>query len=482
MVKSGPPSPLRTEDYEAIQDAVMETERGRWFLREFAQRNRNADTDVLLSAIQKLHNNLVTTQQAPDAQRITLDLADMANAIAETKKQIAAMGSEGGEEDKVTIASNELDAIVRTAEKATGDILNTAELVQEMAWNLREQGVDAESCDTLDQYATDIYTACSFQDLTGQRTEKVIKVLQFIENRVLAMMDIWEIDDPEDEHQIETFKGLDSRPDAHLLNGPQLEDNATSQGDIDDMMSDDMFDNPAADPAMNNDGLASLDNKEDDVEALIDDIEFDVSEPEILEAVDVPCNPSQPKGPCVPAYVLDDDFGKIPKPNQTAEPNVATTTAPNFATSPDDEVVEIGTSDEFAEVSSEQENPVYTPDGQPETEASAETKAPELMDNHVEDFVPQANDMLHATGGTTPPPAMEISSPEPAFNSQMDSSVDTFSAPARDHLDTASLTDPPLQQAPYTDAPSGGLENQTGDDAETSLSALTPHERQIIFS
>jgi hypothetical protein len=41
-------------DYEAILSAIMETARGRWFLAEYARRNRHADTEMLLTAIGKL--------------------------------------------------------------------------------------------------------------------------------------------------------------------------------------------------------------------------------------------------------------------------------------------------------------------------------------------------------------------------------------------------------------------------------------------
>ena len=50
-----------------------------------------------------------------------------------------------------------------------------------MAWTLREQGLEATVCDLLDAKATEVYTACSFQDLTGQRTRKVIGVLRYLE-------------------------------------------------------------------------------------------------------------------------------------------------------------------------------------------------------------------------------------------------------------------------------------------------------------
>src|SRR5579859_2908164 len=47
------PAPGAT-DYDAILAAVMETERGRWFLSEYASRNRRADTAEVLTAIDRL--------------------------------------------------------------------------------------------------------------------------------------------------------------------------------------------------------------------------------------------------------------------------------------------------------------------------------------------------------------------------------------------------------------------------------------------
>lgn len=52
------PPVIPTDDYEAIEAAVMDTARGRWFLAEFARRNRTADTQLLLQAIERLENQL----------------------------------------------------------------------------------------------------------------------------------------------------------------------------------------------------------------------------------------------------------------------------------------------------------------------------------------------------------------------------------------------------------------------------------------
>lgn len=77
------PAPLLSdEDYGAIEAAVMETARGRWFLAEYARRNRNADTDAVLAAIRRLER-LVQSAGSFEAQdEVTRGMADIAQAIA----------------------------------------------------------------------------------------------------------------------------------------------------------------------------------------------------------------------------------------------------------------------------------------------------------------------------------------------------------------------------------------------------------------
>ena len=53
------------EDYEAIREAFMETSRGRWFLSEYARRNRNADTSMVLDAVARIEQALAAQNQLP---------------------------------------------------------------------------------------------------------------------------------------------------------------------------------------------------------------------------------------------------------------------------------------------------------------------------------------------------------------------------------------------------------------------------------
>ncbi|MEA2994508.1 MAG: hypothetical protein QOG74_57 [Alphaproteobacteria bacterium] len=183
--------PPSEADYDAIFAAVMETARGRWFLGEFAKRNRNADSELVLAALDRVEAVWRRRDHSSPTERVKFDLLEMAKAIAQTKAEIAAITPDGEAKGTLLEATEELDSIVRTTEHATSTILAAAEQVQEIAWTLRERGMESDACDALDQRATDIYSACSFQDLTGQRTRKVVEVMRFLEERIEAMIDIW---------------------------------------------------------------------------------------------------------------------------------------------------------------------------------------------------------------------------------------------------------------------------------------------------
>lgn len=232
MADMGTPSAIRESDYEALLNALTNTDRGRWFLDEYMRRNQKPETQMVLDAIARLEKVMVRERTVPSLDRIRLDIADMQEAIERTKREIANIKHEQEEGNRFIEASNELDAIVTKTESATQEILAAAEAIQEIAWTLRENGADQESCDDIDARATEIFMACSFQDLTGQRTQKIVQVLQYLESRINLMISIWGLEGSRAE---DTTFVEDSRPDAHLLNGPQLEGKGVSQDAVDEM-------------------------------------------------------------------------------------------------------------------------------------------------------------------------------------------------------------------------------------------------------
>jgi chemotaxis protein CheZ len=240
---NAPRQPSLAEAYAALEALLRASPRGRWFLAEYARRNRGAETDLLLEAIARIERALLAQQHPRQAapSNVFAELVEMSEAIARTRREIAQIKPPHQFDQQLHGASEELDPLVEATEKATSDILQAAEEIQEVAWTLRERGTDIELCDKIDQRATDIYTACSFQDLTGQRTEKVVKALRFIEQRINAMIEIWGVDDIAFKVDDIAAKMKDFaetvRDDDRLLSGPQRKGDGLKQEDVDLMMT-----------------------------------------------------------------------------------------------------------------------------------------------------------------------------------------------------------------------------------------------------
>lgn len=175
-------------------------------------------------------------KELSEAAKLKVELDAIYEAIAQTKKEIATLhqttGAEGEEMARVT---NELDAVVSGTEGATETILSAAEFIDETANTLsaRVGKEESELAGDIRDQVVQIFEACNFQDLTGQRITKVVGTLRFIEDRIEQMMDIW--------GGIETFKEIETEMrkvregDDALLNGPSLESDidVASQDDID---------------------------------------------------------------------------------------------------------------------------------------------------------------------------------------------------------------------------------------------------------
>lgn len=237
---------LSEEDYRQLEAFIARTPRGRAFLAEHAARARNVAVDEVKAMLQTLRTAWEEHEQAAATTRrlevLRRELQDMSASIVQARREIAAIRPRDEGDDRISTAANELDAIVQSTERASIEILGAAERVMEAATGVRAAGAPAAFCDILDNEVMNIFTACSFQDLTGQRTTKVVNALRYIEQRVLALIGLWGVDDVA--HDDLPQGPVDARPDAHLLNGPS--DNGVGQDDIDRLLNGDFTPPPAA--------------------------------------------------------------------------------------------------------------------------------------------------------------------------------------------------------------------------------------------
>ncbi len=159
----------------------------------------------------------------PEAQAklasVYRDCADLAHYILTARREIAQMRPKDLTEKRLPRAGQELDAIVQATEQATNTIMEAAEQI--MAANVGSRVVQ----DAVMQ----IFEACSFQDITGQRISKVVKTIEHVEERLEALKRAWGPD-------LGTDEPAPSEPqdeEAALLNGPALDGEGASQDDVD---------------------------------------------------------------------------------------------------------------------------------------------------------------------------------------------------------------------------------------------------------
>jgi chemotaxis regulatin CheY-phosphate phosphatase CheZ len=251
--------------FESLEKAVRETSRGQFFLDEFARRIRAAESEKILDAVTRLGDVVQERQPTNHLDLLRRELETMAASIQQTRREIASIKPDGPGNNRIVKATEELDHVVKSTERATADILTSAERIQVIAAELKEKGHNPVLYDELEMQGTSLMMACSFQDLTGQRMTKVVNTLRYLEMRVNAMIEIWGIS-PEDANKM-IDKHVDSRPDAHLLNGPAGDGEGVAQDDIDRL-----FDTAGgAETASTPDSLAAMPDgpaSQDDIDQL----------------------------------------------------------------------------------------------------------------------------------------------------------------------------------------------------------------------
>ena len=140
------------QDYEAISEAFMETSRGRWFLGEYAKRNRNADTRMVLDAVERIEQSLAAQrrEEPPD------------NGLADA---LAAIKSALDEARGTAMAA--LDGLA--LEEHLAPVRKGARVIKEIAWRWREIGADGRICDLIDSQVAAIEGGCGQLSSTEAR-------------------------------------------------------------------------------------------------------------------------------------------------------------------------------------------------------------------------------------------------------------------------------------------------------------------------
>lgn len=163
------------------------------------------------------------------------ELTGLFHYIERVRQEIAAINKGDDEKKQFESMGEQLDAIVHATEEATNTIMGRMDDNMAAVEGLRKAITDSDQLALLDKIennGNDVYEACSFQDITGQRVSKIVKSVTYVEERVCALIDIWGKDEIA---KIDVEKS-EQTEDEKLLHGPALEtEEALDQSDIDSL-------------------------------------------------------------------------------------------------------------------------------------------------------------------------------------------------------------------------------------------------------
>ena len=166
---------VETEDeYRAIEAALLESARGRWFLAEHGRRARRLDSALLEDAIGRLQTSL---RQPPAL------LDQLQGEIGDLKAHIEAMREELMSRTGVTSSAAEAGAPL------AGMMLKATEQIHEIAWNLQANPFDPKGCEELARHAAQLYSMSQDQAAHSERTLAISNALAEATARADAMLE-----------------------------------------------------------------------------------------------------------------------------------------------------------------------------------------------------------------------------------------------------------------------------------------------------
>lgn len=165
------PAPDTDEEYRAIEAALLESARGRWFLAEHGRRARRLDSALLEDAIGRLQISLREPPALLD--QLQGELGGLKSHLDALRAQLLA---------KPALAAAEHGGGPQTILKAVED-------VHEIAWSLQANPFDPKGCEEIARNAARLYALSQNQAVYSARTLSIVDAVEAAMGKVDAVLE-----------------------------------------------------------------------------------------------------------------------------------------------------------------------------------------------------------------------------------------------------------------------------------------------------
>lgn len=186
--------------------------------------DREQVINIINSVIRKMQEHDGVSREA-----VCAELLSLKNMVDDLRLQLISSDAGDISGKHIPVATDELGAVVLTTEQATTKIMESCESITQIL-----QDAPPSIRTEIEHHLIEIFEACTFQDITGQRIRKVEKALRTIDEKATALIRVLE-------KHLTHGKTMASRPapdgEQSLLNGPAMPDDAMSQDEIDKLLN-----------------------------------------------------------------------------------------------------------------------------------------------------------------------------------------------------------------------------------------------------
>ena len=187
MTSTATPITSLTADYDAIERAMRETSRGRWFLTCYLERNRSAETKMLLSAIAKLEDAMRGNGVAMRETASRNMLATLRNSIDEARGYLARLPQPDGEEVYAeALRRFDFENIPASGTENLRMMRDAALSIKSAAHALHSAGVFHGVAQQIGENAETIERSCLAQETTLLRASRMAALICELEAELIS--------------------------------------------------------------------------------------------------------------------------------------------------------------------------------------------------------------------------------------------------------------------------------------------------------
>ena len=157
-------------EYQAIEAALLESARGRWFLAEHGRRARRLDSALLEDSIGRLQTSL---RQPPALLgQLKSEIENLKSHLVETRASLLAKAQSGA------------DAVPPQAA-----MLKAAEDIHDIAWSLQANPFNPKGCEEIARNAGRLYVLSQTQAIESERSLKTARAIDDAASRLDAILE-----------------------------------------------------------------------------------------------------------------------------------------------------------------------------------------------------------------------------------------------------------------------------------------------------